>query len=136
MQLNGLSAFAGLIPLVVLATPQTAQALTCSDFSSQQAAQTYYEQNNANHLDRDRDGIACEALPSRPVTNPGHDAVLIGQEPGSRINVREGAGTDYRARHDGLVGDSVYVLDFTSADDGYIYMVSSPVSVFRCGWLD
>ncbi len=35
----------------------------CEDFSTQPAAQSYFNSNNASNLDRDNDGIACEHLP-------------------------------------------------------------------------
>ena len=35
----------------------------CSDFNTQEEAQRYYETHHAYHLDRDRDGEACECLP-------------------------------------------------------------------------
>ena len=34
-----------------------------SDFNTQEEAQRYYETHHAYHLDRDRDGEACECLP-------------------------------------------------------------------------
>jgi hypothetical protein len=34
----------------------------CDSFSNQQEAQEYFLENNAVHLDRDKDGIACEDL--------------------------------------------------------------------------
>jgi excalibur calcium-binding domain-containing protein len=54
------------VALVVAAAvmPGTASAATCSDFSTQQDAQSFYNQNpsgNAN-LDTNRNGIACENL--------------------------------------------------------------------------
>lgn len=45
-----------------------AQAARCSDFTHQEDAQAFYAQNNTGTLDRDNDGIACEALPSRGTT--------------------------------------------------------------------
>jgi hypothetical protein len=44
---------------------QPSQAARCRDFASQEEAQAYYRQHNATELDRDRDGVACENLPSR-----------------------------------------------------------------------
>ncbi len=43
-----------------------ADDLNCSDFSTQQEAQTVLEKDpsDPNGLDRDNDGIACENLPS------------------------------------------------------------------------
>jgi hypothetical protein len=52
-----------------LAGVAAAQTVTCTSFTTQQAAQTVYNQNRAdpNGLDRDKDGTACE---------PGTDGVL------------------------------------------------------------
>lgn len=47
----------------LLASAGTAYAVRCSDFATQAEAQRYYEQYRAYHLDRDRDGEACECLP-------------------------------------------------------------------------
>lgn len=53
--------------------PASARA-RCSDFASQEEAQAYMQQNGANYLDCDNDGVACESLPSRgnavTTTNP------------------------------------------------------------------
>lgn len=35
----------------------------CSDFTHHNVAQEYYENNRADHLDHDGDGVACERLP-------------------------------------------------------------------------
>lgn len=47
-----------------------ARDLNCSDFSTQQEAQAAYDKDKSdpNHLDRDKDGIACESLPSGSVS--------------------------------------------------------------------
>jgi hypothetical protein len=45
----------------------------CEDFASQEDAQAWYERDHTDpsDLDADSDGIACEALPSRPTPPPG-----------------------------------------------------------------
>jgi len=48
----------------------TKETLDCKDFQYQEDAQDYYEkcggkENDISGLDRDKDGIACESLPSR-----------------------------------------------------------------------
>jgi hypothetical protein len=58
--------------LTLLAAPALAQAADkdCSDFATQAEAQAYFKSiggsasNNADRLDADSDGIACEDLPS------------------------------------------------------------------------
>jgi hypothetical protein len=40
----------------------------CADFTYQEDAQAYYRSNNATQLDGDRDGMACESLPRRPLS--------------------------------------------------------------------
>lgn len=56
-----------LIALLILITAGPASAdMDCKDFSSQREAQQYYESQGGGDpdgLDRDNDGIACEALP-------------------------------------------------------------------------
>ena len=68
-----------LLALLSLGTSGTASAQTadrdCSDFSSQAAAQDFYEQqggpqSDPHRLDGDRDGVACESLPC-PCRAPG-----------------------------------------------------------------
>ena len=53
--------------MFTVAAPNTsalAAKVRCSDFSSWEAAQRAYERDpvGLGHLDRDKDGIACEAL--------------------------------------------------------------------------
>ena len=56
----------GALSLVMLATtlPANAAAIRCSMFSSQAEAQAYFDAKKPHYhlLDRDKDGIACEAL--------------------------------------------------------------------------
>jgi hypothetical protein len=56
--------------LATLAAPAVAQAVNCSDFSSQLAAQNYYNQQvgDPDGLDADGDGYACESLPAPKAT--------------------------------------------------------------------
>ena len=63
--------------LALGATPAFAQDKDCKDFSSQAAAQAYFEahggspSNNVDNLDADHDGQACEAFPySSPSPSP------------------------------------------------------------------
>ncbi|SFW51518.1 excalibur calcium-binding domain-containing protein [Amycolatopsis australiensis] len=58
-------AFVGPIPL---ASAQLAADRDCSDFQYQEDAQAVLDRDPAdpNHLDEDKDGKACESLPSRP----------------------------------------------------------------------
>jgi Excalibur calcium-binding domain len=53
-------------PLAGVAAAQ--DLLNCRDFQTQAQAQTVYNRNpsDPNHLDRDKDGKACEALPGEP----------------------------------------------------------------------
>ena len=48
-----------------LAGVALAQDLDCANFQTQAQAQAVYDQNpsDPNGLDRDKDGVACEALP-------------------------------------------------------------------------
>ncbi|MBI4782006.1 MAG: SH3 domain-containing protein [Oscillatoriophycideae cyanobacterium NC_groundwater_1537_Pr4_S-0.65um_50_18] len=49
-------------------------------------------------------------------------AVLVGSQPGSRVNVRSAPSTASSSPHYGLVGDSVEVLsEMRSDEDGYIW---------------
>ena len=54
------------ISLVLIASSFPAQAarVKCSDFKSQREAQAYFDAKKPGYqsLDRDKDGIACEAL--------------------------------------------------------------------------
>ena len=49
--------------------PPDIQAVTCADFATQDAAQTFYDYhfavlNDPFRFDADRDGIACEGKPN------------------------------------------------------------------------
>lgn len=65
-------AFLGPVPFASaqLATPLTGDK-NCSDFKYQEDAQAVLDATpgDPNHLDDDKDGIACEALPHRPQQN-------------------------------------------------------------------
>jgi endonuclease YncB( thermonuclease family) len=56
------AAIAGLTPA------KPAQAVTCANFKTQEEATAYMQRTGETKLDRDRDGIACESLPSRRLT--------------------------------------------------------------------
>jgi hypothetical protein len=62
-------AFLGPVPFASaqLATPLVGD-LNCSDFKYQEDAQAVLDATpgDPNHLDKDKDGIACESLPHRP----------------------------------------------------------------------
>nr|WP_192756452.1 excalibur calcium-binding domain-containing protein [Actinopolymorpha pittospori] len=48
----------------------------CDDFQTQEEAQRVYDQDRSdpNNLDADKDGIACEELPSGPSSDTGDDS--------------------------------------------------------------
>ena len=51
------------ILILVWAAIPFAHAVRCSDFSNQEEAQRYHDENGGNTgLDRDKDGEACECL--------------------------------------------------------------------------
>lgn len=85
-------------------------------------------------------GIRVGTSPSRPVSaaaaaSSSRSAVLVGSQPGSRVNVRDGAGINFDARHYGLVGDLVQVLAATTGSDGYTwYQIQFPASG-AVGWI-
>ncbi len=79
MRLRHLLVFASslLLLLGVDTSEVSSQDRDCADFDSQQEAQSYFESRggsrafNADLLDEDRDGLACERLPrSRSALNP------------------------------------------------------------------
>jgi hypothetical protein len=53
-------------PLAGVAAAQ--DLLNCGNFQTQEQTQAEYNKNpsDPNHLDRDKDGKACEALPGEP----------------------------------------------------------------------
>jgi endonuclease YncB( thermonuclease family) len=61
-----------LVVVGVLLSAAPAWAVNCSDFSSQLAAQNYYNQQvgDPDGLDADHDGFACESLPPPRATAP------------------------------------------------------------------
>lgn len=62
-------------------------------------------------------------------------ATLVSYDPGSPINVRDGASTRSYARHIGYAGDRVEVLDRMAGADGYMwYFVRFTVSN-ATGWV-
>ena len=52
------------IAILIAAYPAYAGGVVCADFGSQAEAQAYFNAKTAGYkrLDRDKDGIACEAL--------------------------------------------------------------------------
>jgi hypothetical protein len=52
-----------IISSMVLVSSYSVARVSCGDFSTQQQAQSYFENHRAGNLDRDHDGIACESLP-------------------------------------------------------------------------
>lgn len=48
-------------------------------------------------------------------------AVLIGSQPGSRVNVRSGPSTATYSPHYGLVGDRIWIINHVLGDDGYTW---------------
>lgn len=48
--------------LVLTTVPAQARKARCADFATQAQAQAYMYSNGAYHLDRDKDGEACECL--------------------------------------------------------------------------
>lgn len=92
-----------------LAGVAAAQAVSCSSFTSQAAAQIVYNQNRAdpNNLDRDKDGTACE---------PGTDGVLgngEGAAPTTTVVVRPTRGVETGA---GGMADQPRALAGESSD--------------------
>lgn len=53
-----LMAFALVLPVSAMA-----KRVSCKSFSTQSAAQAYYNKHKAKSLDRDGDGRACDCLP-------------------------------------------------------------------------
>lgn len=49
--------------LIGITTSSASARAKCSDFATQQEAQTYMQQHGATYLDGDKDGEACESLP-------------------------------------------------------------------------
>ena len=62
--------FATLFLGIAVAPNAEAQRAKCADFGSQEEAQAFMRSQGANYLDRDNDGVACEALPRRGVSKP------------------------------------------------------------------
>lgn len=56
--------------------PDTGRDLDCADFAFQEDAQAVLDADPSDpfRLDRDRDGVACEALPHRAPATPAHGA--------------------------------------------------------------
>lgn len=61
-------------------------------------------------------------------------AYLVGQQEGSRVNVRSAPSTNSPARHYGLVGDRVQVIKSTTGNDGYLWYYVEFPSGAR-GWI-
>lgn len=79
-----------------LAGVALAQDLNCSDFTTQAEAQAVYNQDpsDPNGLDRDNDGVACEALPGGAPGSAENGANTGGQDTGTAPagGVEAGAG--------------------------------------------
>ena len=55
------------IAILTASVPAFAGGVVCADFSTQAEAQAYFDAKKPGYqrLDRDKDGVACEALPKR-----------------------------------------------------------------------
>ena len=62
--------------LFVVAPAAPTQDLNCADFQFQEDAQAVFNQDptDPNHLDADKDGVACEELPHRGTSAPPESA--------------------------------------------------------------
>ncbi len=65
--LRYLSILASIAALLLVTSAVGQERITCRNFTYQEEAQAVYEQNPRmnRRLDRDRDGIVCEQLPSQ-----------------------------------------------------------------------
>lgn len=93
----------GIFLLVVWQHSPTAMAqdLDCSDFQFQEDAQRVLESDRSdpNHLDRDKDGVACENLPSRNTSNTKSRQASSQQVKGGATAAQTGGTTSAQA-HD------------------------------------
>lgn len=61
---------------------------------------------------------------------------LTGRDPGSRINIRAGAGTQYPVRHQAVIGDEVDLpLDLEAVSDGYCWFKVRLTRSGIVGWV-
>ena len=76
-------------PLASVAAAQ--DLLNCRDFQTQEQAQAVYNRNpsDPNHLDRDKDRKACEALPGEPLGS-GEGPPPISSVPSGPVEAGEG----------------------------------------------
>lgn len=76
-----------------------AQDLDCSDFQFQEDAQRVLDSNlsDPNHLDRDKDGMACENLPSRNTSNTKSRQASSQQAKGGATAAQTGGTTSAQA---------------------------------------
>lgn len=79
--------------------------------------------------------LVASANPATIQVANAHYATLTSQDPGTRINVRDGAGTNTRARHIAYAGDRVEILDRFVGDDGYMWFQVRFIVSNATGWI-
>ncbi len=79
--------FATVCISVAVAPYAEAKRAKCADFSSQEEAQAFMRSQGANYLDRDNDGVACEALPRRGMPQPKPSSPPRGRSPRTQLPV-------------------------------------------------
>jgi micrococcal nuclease len=77
-----------------LTSSTPAQAATCASFKTQEEATAYMQRTGETKLDRDRNGIACEGLPSSRITTqapaPTNSYKVISVGDGDTLRVTAG----------------------------------------------
>jgi hypothetical protein len=73
--------------------------------------------------------------PAYAQSSTNRAAVLVGQQPGSRINVRSAPSTTASVQHFGLVGDAVNVLQERRGPDGYTWFLVQFPNSRVTGWV-
>lgn len=69
---------------IAFAPNAEAQRAKCADFAFQEEAQAFMQARGANYLDRDNDGVACEALPRRE-SKPKPSSPPAGRSPRTQV---------------------------------------------------
>ncbi|MBN3909118.1 MAG: SH3 domain-containing protein [Nostoc sp. NMS1] len=69
------------------------------------------------------------SLTSTTFSQTSEEGVLVAKHSEAQINVRTGAGINFKSRHYGLVGDKVTIINSVHGQDSYIwYQIKFPIS--------
>lgn len=108
-------------------SPSTSSSYTTPDRTSQYStASSAPEPDTSNRAEEEQSEYSSEYSsnddePSEASGITGDSAMLVSDNPQSRINVRDDASTSAPVQHIGYAGDPIHILDTADGEDGYTW---------------